>query len=228
LFGWAANPTEIGSTVFTLGDAAAAGMVATATPDQPSGWLTYISTEDIDATAAAVTAGGGTLLRPPTAVGDRGQMAVFADPEGAVFAVWQRGSFRGAQIASEPDAVCWSDIATRDTAAAVAFYGKVFGWTDQPGSVPSEVEYFEWSVNKRVVAGMFEMDERYPAAVPAHWRTTFEVDDCAGTVRRCTELGGQVALEPTDVGAGTYAQLLDPFGAAFGVIELIPELRLAP
>lgn len=228
LFGWEATSTEVGSTVFTLGGAAAAGMVATETPDQPPGWLTYISTENIDATVAAVSGGGGTVLRPPTAVGDRGQMAVFADPEGAVFAVWQSGTFRGAQVASEPNAVCWSDIATRDMAAAVTFYGKVFGWVDQPGSVPGEVEYFEWSVNNRVVAGMFAMGERFPAEVPAHWRTTFEVDDCARVAQRCAALGGQVALEPTQLGVGCYAQLLDPSGAAFGVIELIPELRLTP
>lgn len=226
LFGWEAHPTEVGSTVFTLGGAAAAGVVAAPAADQPAGWLTYISTEDINATVTAVSDAGGAVLRPPTAVGDRGQMAVCADPEGAVFAVWQRGTFRGAQVASEPNAVCWSDLATRDMAAAVTFYGKVFGWADQPGSLAGELEYFEWAVQNRVVAGMFALGEEVPAGVPAHWRTTFEVDDCGEIARRCVELGGQVALAPMGVGAGTYAQLLDPAGAAFGVIELIPQLRV--
>jgi predicted enzyme related to lactoylglutathione lyase len=34
-----------------------------------------------------------------------------------------------------------------------------------------------------------------------------------------------VLVEPTEVGVGAYAQLLDPNGAAFGIVELSPELR---
>lgn len=228
LFGWGVEVTEVGSHMFTMGGLAVAGMVQTAVPDQPSAWFTYMSTEDIAATTEAVTTAGGVVLRPPTDVSDRGQLALFADSEGAAFAVWQRGTFRGAQLASEPGAVCWSELATRDVAATSAFYGKVFGWTDQPGSVVTGHEYFEWSVNNRVVGGMIPMGEQFPPEVPSHWRTTVEVDDCAAVVDRCRELGGQVLVGPLDVLVGQYAQLLDPLGAALGVIDLIPELRLTP
>jgi predicted enzyme related to lactoylglutathione lyase len=66
-----------------------------------------------------------------------------------------------------------------------------------------------------------------PAEVPPHWRVNFEVTDCAATVDRCVALGGSVAMAPIFVGAGTFALLTDPQGAAFGVIELIPSLRNA-
>lgn len=227
LFGWHAAPTDVGSTVFTRDELAVTGMVPT-TEDQPTFWLTYFSTEDIAATAGRVTDAGGTVLRPPTEVGTRGQLALFADPEGAVFGVWQRGTFRGAQLVSEPNTVCWSDVASRDMAGASAFYGKVFGWADQPGGLATTFEYWEWSVDNRVVAGMIPMGEQFPDEVPAHWRTTFEVEDCAATAARCAELGGQALMGPLDAVVGQYAQLMDPQGGLFGVIELIPELRLTP
>jgi predicted enzyme related to lactoylglutathione lyase len=38
----------------------------------------------------------------PTDVGDAGRMAVFTDPEGAQFSVWQARRHRGATVVNEP------------------------------------------------------------------------------------------------------------------------------
>ncbi|QSB13448.1 VOC family protein [Natronosporangium hydrolyticum] len=228
LFGWRTTETEVGSTVFTLRDLAAAGIVPTLTDGQPSAWLSYISTEEIDATVEQVGNAGGTILQPATEIGGRGTMAMLADPAGATFGLWQRGTFGGAQVATEANAVCWTDLAVRDVPGAAAFYGKVFGWRDEEGSLPTGYDYREWWVNNRVVAGVTIIGDEWPAEVPAHWRTTIEVDDCAATAARCRDLGGQVVLGPIDVNVGTYAQLIDPLGASFGIISLIPDLRLTP
>lgn len=227
LFGWESAEAVDGTTTLTLRGQPVAGLAPVAGP-QPPAWLTWISTEDIEATVAAAAGAGGAVCQPVIRIGDQGQRAVLADPEGAVFAVWQRGRFRGAQVVSEPGAVSWTDLATRDMAAATAFYGKVFGWTSREGGLTTNVEYWEWSTSSRVVAGMVPMGEQFPAEVPAHWRTTFEVADCAAAVARCAELGGQVLMGPLDVLVGDYAQVRDPQGAPFGMIELRPEFRLTP
>ena len=60
-------------------------------------WNTYVSVESADAIAARVTAAGGTVVVEPFDVGPAGRMAVFADPDGAAFRVWQAGSNHGAQ-----------------------------------------------------------------------------------------------------------------------------------
>lgn len=228
LFGLDADAAGDGTTVLALRGLAVAGLAPVVTADQPPAWFTWVSTEDIEATVAAASASGGKVLQPVTSVGDRGQRAVLADPEGAVVTLWQRAQFRGAQVVSEPGTVSWSDLATRDVVAATDFYGKVFGWTGQRGGLASGLEYWEWSADSRVVAGMVPMGEQYPAEVPAHWRTTFEVADCAATASRCDELGGRVLMGPLDVTVGWYAHLGDPQGAAFGIIALNPEFRLTP
>ena len=58
-------------------------------PDMPPWWTTYVSVADADATTAAVTANGGQVLMPPMDVLDVGRMAIFMDPAGAMFSVWQ-------------------------------------------------------------------------------------------------------------------------------------------
>src|SRR6266567_7006783 len=59
-------------------------------PGRP-GWLTYVSVENADATAASVKQVGGQVISEPSDIADAGRAAVFTDPAGAVFGVWQPG-----------------------------------------------------------------------------------------------------------------------------------------
>jgi predicted enzyme related to lactoylglutathione lyase len=230
LFGWT-TATHDGATVFLLRDLVVAGLAEA--PGQRGGWLTHISTEDIDATSQRVVEAGGTALQSATEGSARGQSAVFADSLGAVFGVWQRGTvtgaaFAGAQVVDEPGAVTWSEVVTRDTPATESFYGKVFGWTKQVGTATAEHEYYEWLVTNRVVGGISMMDGgHYPPGTPPHWRTILQVHDCAGVVKRTAELGGRVLAGPLDTGIGDAAYIADPTGGTFLVIEPLPDLIAA-
>lgn len=225
LFGWQATTVHRADTHFTLRGLAVAGL---APARKRSAWRAYIACDDTDASVAAAIEAGGRVISAPVNVGDLGRSALVADADGAVFGLWRRGTFAGAEVANEPAATCWTEVATRDPAGATAFYGKVFGWVGQPGQMPMVFDYREWQVGNRVVGGLVPMGSYFPPDVPPHWRITVEVDDCAATAQRCTDLGGQVFLGPMDLGIGQFAQLFDPQGAAVGVIELLPELRLDP
>jgi predicted enzyme related to lactoylglutathione lyase len=56
----------------------------------PPNWLPYFTVEDADATAAKVSEHGGQVLAPPMTLPTEGEprIAVFADPQGAAFAVF--------------------------------------------------------------------------------------------------------------------------------------------
>ncbi len=56
-------------------------------------------------------------------------MAVFTDPEGAAFCVWQAKEHKGARVVNEQGSLNFNGLATRDVEGAKAFYGSVFGWT---------------------------------------------------------------------------------------------------
>ena len=226
LFGWEApeGPPESGGyRVAMVGDRAVAGIGQQQNPGPPV-WATYIAVEKADDAAAKVTAAGGQTLLPPMDVLDVGRMAVFTDPVGAVFSVWQAGTHPGAELVNEPGTWSWSELLTTDLEASKAFYGAVFGWTANAQGAGPMGEYTEWQVGGRSVAGMMQKPPMLPAEVPPFWAVYFAVADADAAVARITELGGSVMLPPTDIEPGRFAAVADPFGAAFNVIALKPEL----
>src|SRR5690242_12780668 len=134
LFGWEFEnvmPPDAPGPYFIArlpgGDVAA---VAAQPEGAPSGatWNTYIWVQDADETAEKVRAAGGSVLREPEDAGDFGRLAVFADPDGAAFTVWQAKRHRGAAVVNEPGSLNFNDLNARDLEGAAAFYGAVFGW----------------------------------------------------------------------------------------------------
>ena len=91
---------------------------------------------------------------------DLGRMAVFVDPTGAVFGVWQPKAFAGADLVNEPVSLTWNEVHTRDPDTDKAFYGSVFGWTaGKPGFEGAPDTYTVWQLDGKNVGGMMEMVE---------------------------------------------------------------------
>lgn len=192
----------------------------------PPNWKTYVTVADADVTTAAVRAAGGTVLLEPVDVLDVGRMAVFADPQGAVFAIWQPKLHIGAGIVNEPVSLAWNELATSDAAGASAFYGAIFGWGGDATDTPLG-EYTMLMLGERGIGGMRTLGPNDPPGVPPHWLTYFAVADCAATAARIRELGGAVHIDPVTIPAGTFTVATDPHGAAFAVIQLSPEMAEA-
>jgi len=207
-------------------------------------WNTYIWVSSAVETTARVREAGGQVLMEPVDVFDAGHTAMFADPEGAAFGVWQPGAMRGAQIVNEPASVSFNDLHTRDVEGAKRFYGAVFDWTTMtvdgaemwtlpgygdhleelnPGTHEQAGEYgvpgFE-----DVVASIDPIADDQPE-VPAHWGVTFGTDDADALAARVTELGGRVLVPPFDAPWIRMTVLADPQGAAFVASKFAPENR---
>jgi predicted enzyme related to lactoylglutathione lyase len=207
-------------------------------------WNTYIWVNSVDETAAKVSDAGGKVLAEPFDVMTAGRMAVFADPEGAVFCAWQAGDHKGARVVNEHGTLNFNGLGTRDPEAAKAFYGAVFGWgtlTLDGGAVmwtlPGYGDYLEEStpgLRKMiaesgapedfidVVASINPIGADQPDT-PPHWSVTFGVDDADEIARRTVELGGKVLAEPFDAPWIRMTVLGDPQGAVFIASKFVPE-----
>lgn len=90
LFGWKAEPFE-GMQMTYLGiqnsEGKSNGGIRSTMENEPTYWLVYFGTADIDADAAKAGELGGTVLAPPMDIGV-GKIAVLQDPQGAVFALY--------------------------------------------------------------------------------------------------------------------------------------------
>lgn len=222
-FGWECpeGPAEAGGyRVCTIGGKPVAGLGPQMNPGPPL-WSAYVNVESADDTAAKVSANGGQVFVPPMDVMTAGRMAVFADPVGAAFGVWQPGDHKGAELVNEPGTFSWAELITTDIPASKAFYGAVFGWgVDTHGDGPGA--YTEWQVNGRSIAGMMQKPPEMPAEVPPFWSVYFTVANTDDAVARVTELGGSVITPIMDIEPGRFAVVADPTGGLFNVIALNP------
>lgn len=229
LFGWSTPEGENaeqtgGYRQAMLRDKPVAGVMPLMQEGQPPAWSTYISVEDADATAAKVRAAGGSVLAEPMDVMELGRMAVFMDTTGAAFGIWQSGSFIGAEIVNEPNAVVWNEVNTRDVEAAKAFYGQIFGWTYDEREFETG-NYVSLKSGDDTVGGMIDITGRVPEEVPNHWLVYFATEDADASIEKAKGSGGEVVFGPEDVSeVGRIAVLKDPFGAVFALIKPDPAM----
>lgn len=187
---------------------------------QPPAWSTYVSVDNIEAIGRAVQENGGTMIAAPMAVASYGSMAIFTDPEGAFFGMWEPADFAGAELVNEPGTVGWNELGTRDPAAAKQFYGAVFGWDYDEEPSERVGTYTIAKVDDAMVAGMIDMNAlEMPPEIPANWLVYFIVEDADSAVDKVRSGGGSVMNGPIDIPPGRFAVVTDPFGAAFAVMQ---------
>jgi len=226
IFGWQGEPGSPetgGYAVCTNRGLAVAGIGPTMDENTPTVWTTYLSSDDADATVAAIAKAGGQTMMPPMDVMDLGRMVVAADPAGAVFGIWEPKEFIGAQLVNEPGSLTWNECNSRDSTAAAAFYSSVFGVGFE--DVPGGMDYKTIQINGRPVGGLYAMtDPPFSPDVPSHWGTYFAVDDTDSTVDAAVKRGATLLSPPQDTPFGRMATVSDPWGASFSVIT-VPEAQ---
>jgi predicted enzyme related to lactoylglutathione lyase len=252
LFGWefrdAMPPGSEGKYFIAQirgGDVAAVGSIPAAAPPAAM-WNTYVWVESADETAAKIRDADGSVVMEPFDVMDAGRMAVFTDPEGAMFCVWQAKENKGARIVNEHGSLNFNNLNTRDAGGAKSFYGSVFGWQTlgleggfQMWTLPGYGDHLERDnpeLRKQmaeagapkgfedVVASLVPIAEDQPD-VPPHWGVTFAVDDADAIADKATALGGKVVASPFDAPWVRTTVIADPQGATFTASKFVPENR---
>jgi uncharacterized protein len=249
LFGWEFEdvmPPEAEGKYFIArlrgGDVAAVGSIPDAAPPMAM-WNTYVWVESADDTASKISDAGGAAVMEPFDVMDAGRMAVFTDPEGAAFCVWQAKEQKGAQVVNEHGSLNFNGLNTRDVEGAKSFYGSVFGWTTlaldgaEMWTLPGYGDHLERDnpdLRKLtreagapeefvdVVASINPIPDDQPDT-PAHWSVTFAVDDADAVAEKASELGGKVVVPPFDAPWVRTTVLSDPQGATFIASKFVPE-----
>lgn len=227
LFGWGAFDMPMPEGHYTMlqvegDDIAAMYQLSPATGiDAPTHWTVYFAVDDVDSSIKDIEAAGGQLLIGPHNVGDAGRMALFADPEGSRFAIWQAINHIGIKQTQINNALCWVELACREVTTSEQFYTQSLGFNARTSDMGG-FTYTEWLVNDQAVGGMMAMTEEW-GDIPAHWMPYFAVEDCDETAKKVEQLGGKVCVPPTYIdNVGRFAVVNDPQGGVFSIITLIP------
>ena len=226
LFGWDVNEMPISESdvysMFTM-RGKEVGAAYTMRPEErqsgaPPHWNSYVTVANVDETVKKAEGLGAKVFAPPFDVMDAGRMAVLQDPTGAVFQVWQAKQHIGAKIINEAGALCWTELATRDTKRAESFYTALFGWTAKHAAPGSPMEYTEFQNQGKPGVGMMAMPKEVPPQVPSYWMPYFQVANCDASVDKAKQLGANTMVGPQDIpGTGRFAILTDPQGAMFAL-----------
>jgi uncharacterized protein len=207
-------------------------------------WNTYVWVDSADEIASKVRDAGGAVVMEPFDFMNASRTAVFTDPEGATFCVWEAKEHKAAGVVNDPGSVNFNGLNTRDVEGARSFYGSVFGWRTFAFDAGTEmwtlpgygdfVERYHPGLRKRwadagapegfedVVATINPIPDDQPDT-PAHWSVTFAVQDADAAAAKASELGGKVIVPPFDAPWVRMTVIGDPQGATFVASTFVPD-----
>jgi hypothetical protein len=226
LFGWTFRDIQVGGTAYaeaSLDGYPVAGLIQKDIPAdehrQPA-WLTFIAVRDVDAAKQIALQHGAKVLFEPHSIPDRGREAVFADPQGAVFAVLASSSGDPPDVLAAPGEWIWSSLITSDPDTDAAFYQTLFDYEvfDLPAD-DEGAQHLMFASDNYARASANTLPANRPNARP-HWLNYVRVEDVDKVIAKVVALGGRVLVEPrVDRHGGKIAVVADPLGAPFGLLE---------
>ena len=187
------------------------------------GWLGYIGVDDVDATVSEIEAGGGKTLMPAWDT-PFGRIAMVADPQGVPFYVMkpippegQEGKDNDVFSVDQPQHIRWNELMTSDPDAAIAFYTKQFGWTQEGEMSMGNMGAYRFL--QRHGVGIGAVMGKTPEMPVSLWNYYIGVDDIDRAVDAINAGGGKILNGPMEIPGGEYAlNGMDPQGAAFGLV----------
>lgn len=182
------------------------------------GWTGYIGVDDVDAAAAGVERGGGTVHRAPADIPTVGRFAIVSDPQGASFVLFKGagGAAPERPAPGTPGLTGWNELHADDWESAFAFYAGLFGWQKAEAVDMGPMGTYQlFSAGAEPLGGM--MTDRRPDTRPS-WLYYFNVDAVDAAAKRVTAKGGQVTQGPVEVPGGSWiVHGLDPEGVKFAL-----------
>jgi predicted enzyme related to lactoylglutathione lyase len=185
--------------------------------DQPAGWTVYFATDDLPGLLERIPTLGGTVITPAMQIAEAGSMALALDPSGAVFGLWQADQLIGAALTNQPGGLVWEDLRSQQPQVAQEFYLGLFSYRYQPVDMAGP-DYAVF-VNPGEEAPLGGMGAMMGAEGPSHWLAYFGVDGVDAAIAAARSHGGSVTQEAFDSPFGRMAQLADPAGGVFQIME---------
>jgi len=218
---WRTAPSSMpGYTIWMAGQTQIGGLMALPSEagSTPPHWLVYVGTPSVDSTCSQAQGLGARVVKPPADIPNVGRFAVLSDPQGATFAVFTPGGGPPPGGTPAQGTFSWHELATTDPAAALRFYGQLFGWTKGPGHDMGSMGIYQLFQNGATQAGGI-CNVQGPSTAPS-WLSYVNVADCGRAVAAAKSAGGRLLHGPMEVPGGSWiAMMMDPQGGAFAVQE---------
>jgi predicted enzyme related to lactoylglutathione lyase len=182
-------------------------------------WFGYISVDDVERAQREVSEGGGRVLAAPRELPERGEQAVFADPEGAVFGVVASSSGDPEDFLADPGDWIWIQLLSRNAGKAAEFYRSVAGYEVVENAAIDRLSDYVLVSDGYARATVRTISSANPQVQPT-WLPFVRVKSVGESLALAKRLGGEALLEPRpELFEGRVAVVADPTGAAIGLLE---------
>jgi predicted enzyme related to lactoylglutathione lyase len=188
-------------------------------PEATPRWFGYISVGSVEKAQRAVTEAGGRVLAAPRKIAGRGEQAVFADAEGALFGVVKSSGGDPPDFLADPGDWIWIQLLSRDAKKASGFYRAVAGYEVIENTTGRRLSDYVLASKGYARATVRTIPAGKDQAQPT-WLPFVRVKSVGESVAQAKRLGGKVLIEPKpELIEGKAAAISDPTGAAIGLLE---------
>ena len=225
LFGWTFTSVGSGQGEYALAhlDGTAIGgivrRVNRAAERSQSRWIPFMSTRDVSATERAVSRAGGKVLVATRTIPARGTLAVFADPEGAVFGALDSTSGDPGDYLPEVGDWIWAQLLSRDVDKAAGFYAGLAGYVPVEAGASAQFRSLLLTRDGYARASILQIPPGHDDLRP-DWLLYVRVADVRKASASAERLGGRVLLAVSpELYQGRVAVIADPSGAPVGLLQ---------
>ena len=227
LFGW--TFAEHGDfSLASKGGQNVAGIIKRPRPtDRPAKprWICYVSVDNIEVAQKTILVMGGKVMIAPRAIPKRGEQAIFADAEGAVFGIVKSSSGDPQDFLADPGEWIWIQLFSRDARKATEFYRTLAGYQVTDYTQARRVLSFMLSSAGAMRAAVGTIPAEHPEVNPT-WLPFLRVENLDETLAKTKQAGGTVLLEPArDLYGHPLAIIADPTGASVGILQWKTEAQ---
>jgi predicted enzyme related to lactoylglutathione lyase len=223
VLGWQTRPFPMGPSnydMICLGDSLDSmigGYAAPRDDSQPAHWVSYLSVENVDVAAQAVTANGGRVIGQPFDIPTVGRTARIADPQGAELCLFKSDGGDPPDGKAPNGGWVWNELHTSDPEKALAFYEKVVGYSHKSMDMGPAGVYHILARDGVDRAGVTPLLQK--GANP-NWLPYVSVTDVDATIARARRLGATIPMEPENIpDVGRICPLIDPTGAPLALLN---------
>ncbi len=188
-----------------------------------SQWVVVFSAADLELAVDRVRSSGGTVLTPPTSLGERGRIAVVLDSQGAVLALLETAGGDPADGERSPASgeFLWNELWVDDVGKAGFFYTAVFPFSQDQRSFAEgdfSVQYLVLRSSGRPRAGIRTKPGEDLSPTWTSYLRVADEREMNEILSQVEALGGTVLVPATPRPAGgQVAMIAGPSGAGIAL-----------
>lgn len=188
-----------------------------------SQWVVLMSVKDINKAVDEVKSSGGTVFSPATDLGDRGKIAIVADPQGALLGFLQtkQGDPEDGKVIANGDFL-WTELWTSNVDKATEFYQRIaeYDITDRTveSSKTDDKNYRLLKTNNKPRVGILTNPVENLDPIWVSYIRVKDAKSLNALVAMVESLKGEILLAPQDRAlGGRVALIAGPSGAGIAL-----------